>query len=92
LRVSVPVLSVQIDRGRAQRLDRRQAPDHRVARRHALDADGERDRDDGGKALGDQRHSERHDRHQRVVPLVVAHEDGEGEELGPAPGTYVLEP
>ena len=47
------------ERRRAERLDRVEPPHDRVARRHRLHADGERQRDDGGQALGDRRDGER---------------------------------
>ena len=46
------------DRDRAQRLDRRQAPNDGVAPGHPPHADRERDGEDGRQALGDRRHRE----------------------------------
>ena len=49
--VSVPVLSEQIDRGGAERLDRRQPLHDRAAARHALHAEREHHREDRRQAL-----------------------------------------
>ena len=65
-----PVLSqcarlVRTYHGRAaQRLDRRQPLDDRVLLDHARDADGQHDRDDRGKSLGDRRDRERDRYHE----------------------------
>ena len=48
-------------RHRTQGLHRRQAPDDRVAARHALHADGQRDRDERRQAFRDQRHRDADD-------------------------------
>ena len=54
------------DRRAAQRLDRRQPADEHVARRHALHADGQRDRDDRRQPLGHGGDRERHRRHEHL--------------------------
>ena len=69
-------------RYRAQRLDRRQAADDRVALRHPLDADGERDRHHGGEAFwnGGDRHADRG--HERLLDFVAARHDREHADAG----------
>ena len=54
------------DRRAPERLDRRQVADDRPPARHPLYADRERDRDDGGQALGHGGHGEADARQRRV--------------------------
>ena len=68
------------DRDRAQRLDRRQAPDNGVPRRHAPHADGERDRDHRRQALGNGGHRNTDDDEEGVLCGVAAGEEGECED------------
>ena len=56
LRVSVPVLSVQMTETDPKRLNRGQASNDGVAPRHRLDTDRQRDRQDGRKSLGNGSH------------------------------------
>ena len=62
------------DRRAAERLDRRQPADEHVARRHALDADRERDRDDRRQPLRHGGDRERHRRHEHLERRPAAHE------------------
>ena len=68
------------DRHRAQRFGGRQAADDGMARRHALHADGQRDRHDRRQALGDGRYRDADHHHEGVADGVVAEEEGEEED------------
>ncbi len=65
---------------RAQRLDRRQAADHRVARGHALHADGQRDRHDGRQPLGNRRHHQPHGGHEHLGHRQATHQRAKGKQ------------
>ena len=56
----------------AQRLDRGQPADQRVARRHALHADRQRDGHDRGQPLRDRRDRQADHRHERRVGRIAA--------------------
>ena len=70
------------DRRGSQGLDRRQPAHDRVAGRHALHADGKRDRDDRRQSFGYDADGKSNDGDEGVRPGIVAHQDGEGEQEG----------
>jgi hypothetical protein len=71
-------------RSRAERLDRGQAADDRVARRHAAHPERERNRDHRGQALRHHADRKRYHPEQRLHPGEVAHQHGEGKKRGRA--------
>jgi len=81
--------------GRAERLDGVQAPDERTATRHALDADGERDRHDGRQPLRHRRDRERDRREEQLERRQAAQparEEDERDDAERAPRQEPSEP